>query len=69
MGHTGLVDKLLLGHTVRQEGAGGGRLVIIRTMLVSMSAGLIGSDPAHDFRSSVVGVCRFGGRRNVSGTA
>ena len=31
MGHTGLVDKLLLGHTVRLERSGWGRQVIIRT--------------------------------------
>ena len=30
-GHTGLVDKLLLGHTVRLEQSGWGRQVIIRT--------------------------------------
>jgi len=31
MGHTGRVDKLLLGHTVRQERSGWGRQVIMRT--------------------------------------
>ena len=29
----------------------------------------IGSDPTHGFRSCGVGVCRFGGPRNVSGTS
>ncbi len=40
-----LVGRLLLGHTVRQEEGGWGRQVIIRTMLVSMSAGLLGQTP------------------------
>ncbi len=34
-----LVDKLLLGHTVRQEEGGWGRQVIMRTTLVGVSAG------------------------------
>ncbi len=36
MGHTGRVDKLLLGHTVRQKG-GWGRQVIIRTEAILVS--------------------------------
>ncbi len=39
------VGRLLLGHTVRQERGGWGGQVIIRTMLVNMSAGLLGQTP------------------------
>ena len=60
-----VVGRLLLGHTVRQERAGGGRQVIIRTEVFASSAGLLGQTPSHVFRSCGVGVCRFGGRRIV----
>ena len=58
-----------VGLTVASPVQPGGRQVIIRTMLVSMSAGLLGQTPSHDFRSCGAAVCRFAERHIVSGTA
>ena len=44
MGHT-VVGRLLLGHTVRGDGFGWGRQVIIRTASEDASAGLLGQTP------------------------
>ena len=50
MGHTCGVGRLLLGHTVRQEWAGG----IDRSLSGQWSEGhvsrFVGSDPTHDFQ-------------------